>query len=48
MYARFKGKIWAVDLAEMGSLYSKNKNVKYLLRVIGVFTKYAWGKLLKN
>ena len=26
--------IWAVDLAEMESLSSKNKNVKYLLCVI--------------
>ena len=31
----------------MGSLRSKNKNVKYLLWVISVFTKYAWAKLLK-
>ena len=28
----------------MGSLSSKNENVKYLLFVIGVFTKYAWVK----
>ena len=31
IYARFKYKIWAADLAEMGSLSSKNKNVKYWL-----------------
>ena len=30
VYARFKDNIWAADLAEMGSLSSKNKNVKYL------------------
>ena len=36
------------DLAEMESLSSKNKNVKYLLCVIGVFTKYAWVKPLKD
>ena len=30
VYARFKDNIWAVDLAEMGSLPSKNKNVKRL------------------
>ena len=29
VYARFKGNIWAADLAEMESLSSKNKNVKY-------------------
>ena len=42
LYARFKVNIWAADLAEMESLSSKNKNVKYLLCVIDDFTKYAW------
>ena len=32
----------------MGSLSSKNKNIKYLLCIIDVFTKYAWIKLLKD
>ena len=32
----------------MGSLSSKNKNVKYLLRAIDVFIKYAWVKPLKD
>ena len=31
--------MWAADLAEMRSLSSKNKNVKYLLCAIDVFTK---------
>ena len=48
VYARFKDNIWAADLAEMESLCSKNKNVKYLLCVINVFTKYAWVKPLKD
>ena len=38
---RFNDNIWAAVLAEMGSLSSKNKNVKYLLCVIDFFTKYA-------
>ena len=46
VYARFKDNIWAADLAEMGSLSSKNKNVKYSLCVIDIFTKYAWVKPL--
>ena len=29
VYPRFKGNIWAADLAEMESLSSKNKIVKY-------------------
>ena len=32
----------------MGSLSSKNKNVKYLLCVIDVFIKYAWVKHVKD
>ena len=47
-YARFKDNILAADLAKMGSLSSKNKNVEYLLCVIDVFTKYAWVKPLKD
>ena len=48
VYARFKESIWAADLPKMESLSSKNKNVKYLLCVIDVFTKYAWFKPLKD
>ena len=32
----------------MGSLSSKNKNVKYLLCAIDVFIKYVWVKALKD
>ena len=39
IYTRFKDNIWAIDLDEMESLSSKNKNVKYLLCVIDAFTK---------
>ena len=48
VYARFKDNIWEAHFAEMGSLFSKNKNGKYLLCVIDVFTKYAWVKPLKD
>ena len=48
VYLRFKDNIWAADLAEMESFSSKNKNVKYSLCTIDVFTKYAWVKLLKD
>ena len=41
VYARFKDNIWAADLADMESLSSKNKNVKYLLCFIDVLTKYS-------
>ena len=48
VYPGFKDNIWAVDLAEMESLSSKNKNAKYSLCVINVFTKYVWIKPLKD
>ena len=41
LYARFKDNILAADLAEMGSLSSKNKNVKYSC-VTDLFTKCVW------
>ena len=47
VYARFKDNIWAADVAEMESLPFKNKNFKYLLCAMDVFTKYAWVKPLK-
>ena len=37
-----------LDLAEMESLSSKNKNVKYLLCVINIFNKYVWVKIFKR
>ena len=39
VYERFKDSIWNADLAEMGSLYSKNQAVKYLSYITCVFTK---------
>ena len=40
VYARFKGNIWAAELAGMDSLWINS--VKHLLCVIDVFTKCAW------
>ena len=48
VYAKFKDNIWAANFVEMEPLFSKNKNVKYLLRVIDVFTKYTWVKLIEE
>ena len=47
VYTRFKDNIWAVDLAKMGSLSSKNRSVKHLLCVTDVFVKYGWVTPLK-
>ena len=45
---KLKYDIRTADLTEMGLLSSVNKNVKYLLCVIDVFTKHAWVKSFKN
>ena len=44
----FKDNIWAADLAKIKSLFSENKNVKYLFCVKDAFTKYALVKPLKD
>ena len=41
-YAGVRGNTWAADTAEMGSLFSFNRGVKYLLCEINIFTKYKW------
>ena len=48
VYTRVKDNIWAADLAEIESLSSKNKNVKYSLCATDAFTKYVWVKPLKD
>ena len=48
VYRRLEDNIWAACLAEMGSLSSKKRSVKYLLYAIDIFTKYAWVKPLKG
>ena len=48
VFAKFKDNVWTEDLAEIESLSSKNKNVKYWLCAVHVFTKYASVKPLKN
>ena len=42
VYSSFKDNIWGVDSADMQSLSKFNKGIKYLLRAIDLFSKYAW------
>ena len=41
VYSRFKHDIWTAGLAEMASLSSFNRSVKYLLCMVDVFKKNA-------
>ena len=45
---QFKDNIWGVDLADMQSLSKKNKDIKYILCAIDLFSKYAFVVPLKN
>ena len=40
--------IWTADLVDMQKLSRDNKDYKYLLTVIDVFSKYGWIEPLKN
>ena len=42
VYSQFKDNMWGVDLADMLSLSRKNKGIKYLLRAIDLYSKYAF------
>ena len=48
MYPSFRYNIWGADLADM-QLFSKfNKEFRFLLCVIDIFSKYAWVIPLKD
>ena len=42
VYSQFRDNIWGVDLADMQSLSKKNKDIKYLLCAIDLYSKYAF------
>ena len=48
IYSSFRDNIWGVDLAEIQLISKYNKNIKYLLHVIDLFSKYAWVIPLKS
>ena len=48
VYSQFKDNIWGVDLADMQSLSKKNKDIKYLLCAIDLYSKYAFVISLKD
>ena len=48
VYSSFRDNIWGADLADMQSLSTYNKGIKYLLCAINLFSKYAWVGPLKD
>ena len=48
MYSSFKDNIWGVDLADMQLLSKFNEEIKYLLCVIDLFSKYVFVVRLKD
>ena len=47
VYSSFKDNIWGVDLADMSLISKFNKEIKYLLCVINLFSRYSWVILQK-
>ena len=41
-YSSFRDNVWGIDLSDMQSLSKYNKEIKYLLCAIDLFSKYAW------
>ena len=48
VYSGFKDNIWGADLADMQLISNFNKGFRFLLCVIGIFSKYAWVVPLKD
>ena len=48
VYSTFKDNIWGVGLADMQLLTKYNKEIRFLLCVIDIFSKYAWVVPLKD
>ena len=48
VYSSFKDNIWGVDLANIQLMSKYNKGIKYLLRAIDLFSKYAFVVPLKD
>ena len=44
----FKDKIWGAVLADMQLISKFNKGFRFLLRVIDIYSKYAWVVPLEN
>ena len=48
VYSQFKDNIWGVDLADIQSLFRKNRGIKYLLCAKDLYSQYAFVIPLKD
>ena len=48
VYSRFRDNIWGAGLADMQLISKFNKGFRFLLCVIDIFSKYAWGVPVKD
>ena len=48
VYSLFKDNIWGIDLADMQLISTCNKEIRYLLSAIDLFSKYVWVAPLKD
>ena len=48
LHSSFINNTWGADLADMQLIIKFNKEIRFLLCVIDVFSKYAWVILLKD
>ena len=47
-YSGFRGNVWGTDLADMQWISKFNKEFRFLLCVIDIFSKYTWAVPLKD
>ena len=48
VYSSFKDNIWGADLADMQLISKFDKEFRFLLYAIDIFSKYAWVVPLKD
>ena len=47
LYSSFKYHVWGADLTDMQLLSKYSKEIRFLLTVIDIYSKYAWAASLK-
>ena len=48
VYSSLIDNIWGTDLADMELISKINKGIRFIVSVIGIFSKYAWVIPLKD